>query len=125
MSFIHAIVWLDPHHAEVIHFDATRMLEQQVTSHIHYTRHHDSKTHSEHAFFAEICEALAGVEQVLVAGSSAVQADFRKYIEKSQPLVAARVVHWQTLDHPSTSELIALARRYFMAHSDAPACQVE
>lgn len=125
MSLVHAIVWLDHHHAQVIHFDATQLLEQQVTSHIHYTRHHDSKTHSEHAFFAEICAALAGVERLLVAGSSAAQADFRRYIDKFQPLVAARVVHWQTLDHPSASELIALARRYFMAHSDAPAGQAE
>ncbi len=123
MSLFHAIVWLDPHHAQILQFDETEVLAQQVRSHIHYTRHHDTKTHSEHAFFAEICEALAGVDKLLVAGSPAAQADFRRYVDKFQPQVAARVVHWQTLDHPSVSELIALARRYFMAHSDASAGQ--
>ena len=125
MSLFHAIVWLDHHHAEILEFDATQVLAHQVTSHIHYTRHHDSKAHSEHAFFSEICEALAGVDQLLVAGSPVAQADFRRYIEKFQPQVAGRVVHWQTLDHPSDSELIALARRYFAAHLDAAAGHCE
>lgn len=124
MSLFHAIVWLDQHDAQILQFDATKVSAQQVKSHIHYTRHHDSKTQSEHAFFTEICEALVGVDQLLVAGSPVAQADFRRYVEKFQPLVAACVVHWQTLDHPSASELIALARRYFMAHSEASAGQL-
>ncbi|AMM23533.1 hypothetical protein [Variovorax sp. PAMC 28711] len=125
MSLFQAIVWLDHHHAEILQFDASQVLAQQVKSHIHYTRHHDSKTHSEHAFFSEICEALAGVDLLLVAGSAPAQADFRRYVDKFQPLVAARVVRWQTLDHPSVSELIALARRYFMAHLEVPAGHLE
>ncbi|MFM9925216.1 hypothetical protein VLK31_19645 [Variovorax sp. H27-G14] len=125
MSLFQAIVWLDHHHEEILQFDATQVTAQQVKSHIHYTRRHDSKTHSEHAFFSEICEALSGVDPMLVAGSAVAQAEFRHYVEKFQPLVAARVVRWQTLDHPSASELIALARRYFMAHSEVAAGQFE
>jgi len=125
MSLFHAVVWLDHNHAQILQFDSTQVLAHQVKSHIHYTRHHDSKTRSEHEFFAEICEALAGVGQVLVAGSPVAQADFRRYVEKFRPLVAGRIVQWQTLDHPSTSELIALARRYFLDHSPTATGQFE
>ncbi|MEB0059477.1 hypothetical protein [Variovorax sp. LG9.2] len=125
MSLFHAIAWIDHHRAQILTIDATYMLAEQVVSHIHYTRHHDSKTRSEHAFFAEICEALAGVDQLLVAGSPLAQSDFRRYIDSFQPLVVGRVVHWQAMEHPSTTELIALARRYFSAHSDSAAGKFE
>jgi stalled ribosome rescue protein Dom34 len=121
MPVFHALVWLDHHHAEILQFDATQVLAQQVKSDVHYTRHHDSKTRSEHEFFAEICEALADVDQLLVVGSPVAQAEFRRYVDKFRPLVAARVVHVQTLGHPSNSEMIGLARRYFSAHSDVVA----
>jgi stalled ribosome rescue protein Dom34 len=113
MSLFHAVIWLDRHSAQILQFDFTQVQAQQVKSHIHYTRQHGSKVRSEHEFFSEICNALAGVSEVIVAGSYAMQSDFRHYVDKQRPQVAKQVVKWQTLDHPSTGELIALARRYF------------
>ncbi len=65
---IHAVVWLDRLHAQVLQFDTTQVWAQTVKAHIHYTRHHDSKVRSEHEFFDEICDSLAGIDEVLVAG---------------------------------------------------------
>lgn len=117
MSLFHAVVWADHHSAQILQFDATQVLEQQVKSHVHYTRQHGSKVRSEHEFFGDVCDALAGITEVLVAGSHTVQIDFRHYVDKHRPDVANQIVDWQTLDHPSTNELVALARRYFSTHA--------
>lgn len=116
MSLFHAIVWTDHHSAQILQFDATQVREEQVKAHVHYTRQHGSRLRSEHEFFREVCDALEGIGQVLVAGSHMAQADFRNYVNKHRPSVMAHIVGWQTLDHPTTKELVALARRYFSTH---------
>lgn len=116
MSIFHAIVWLDHDRAQILQFDASQVFEKQIKSHLHFTRHNGKETRSAHEFFGEVCDALAGVDQVLVAGPHSVQADFRHYVDKLRPDVASQIVEWQTLDHPSAGELIALARRYFAIH---------
>ncbi|MGJ7555689.1 hypothetical protein ACSFBI_16965 [Variovorax sp. RB3P1] len=56
-----------------------------------------------------------------------MQTDFRHYVEKHRPDVGNHIVGWQTLDHPTTNELVALARRYFSTHEGmaAPMKQIE
>jgi len=117
MSLFHAVVWIDHHTAQVLQFDATQVLEQQVRAHTHYTRQHGSQVRSEHAFFGEVCDATAGIAEVLVAGSHTAQADFRHYVEKHRPEVAHRIVGWEAVSHLSTNGLVALARRYFVVHA--------
>ena len=119
MSLLHAIVWLDHFSAQIFQFDASQVAEQQIKSHRHYTRHQGRETRSAHEFFGDICDALAGVDQVLVAGAHSVQEDFHHYVDKLRPDVASQIVEWQTLDQPSSGELIALARRYFASHDTA------
>ena len=117
MSLFHAVAWIDHHTAQVLQFDATQVLEQQVKAHTHYTRQHGSQVRSEHAFFGEVCDAMEGIAEVLVAGSHTAQADFRHYVEKHRPEVAHRIVGWEAVSHLSTNGLVALARRYFVVHA--------
>ena len=116
MSLFHAIVWTDRHSAQVLQFDVTPMRDAQIEAHVHYTRQDGSRVRSEHEFFGEVCDALDGLSQVLVAGSHRAQEDFRHYVCTHRPAVMQRIVGWQTLDHPTTNELVALARRYFATH---------
>lgn len=116
MSLFHATVWVDHHSAQILQFDASQVLAQQVRAHVHYTRQHGSRVRSEHEFFGEVCDALNGISQVLVAGSHMAQEDFRHYVNKHRPAVMEHIVGWQTLGHPTTNELVALARRYFSTH---------
>jgi hypothetical protein len=53
---------------------------------------------------------------VLLTGSHTALADFRHYVEKHRPQTAARIVAWEVVDHPSTNQLVALARRFFRAY---------
>ena len=109
----HAVLLIDHQHAEVLQFDASHMQAQKLHSHHRYTRQHGSETRTEHALFAQACDALKGIGEVLVAGGHLAQGDFRHYLEKHRPEVLKQVTGWETVDHPSEGQLLALAKKHF------------
>ena len=116
MSFAHAVVWLDHQNAQVLQFDAEHVKAEKVKAHSHYTRQHGSSVRTEHEFFGEVCDSLAGIAEVLVTGPHIAQADFRHYVDKHRPAVGKLIVGYETVDHPSVSESITFARKYFLRH---------
>jgi hypothetical protein len=114
MPMHHAVVWLDHHSAQVLQFDAEQVQAQAVKSRHHATRQHGSEVRDQHEFYAEVCAALAGIAEVLVTGGNIGLADFKHYADKHQPAVAAQIVGYETVDHPSDKQLVALARSYFV-----------
>jgi len=116
MSLTHAVVWTDHHAARMLQFDAEHMEAERVRASSHYTRQHHSGVRTEHEFFGEVCDATQGVDEVLVAGSRTAVADLRRYAEKHRPHVAARIVGYEVVDHPTDPQLVALARKYFLKH---------
>ena len=113
-AFHHAVVWADHHNARILPFDAHRVHSLAVHAHEHPTRQHESDERTEHEFMGEVCDALDGIAQVLVCGSHTLLADLRHYVDKHRPQVAARIVGYEVVDHPSDNELVALARRHFL-----------
>ena len=118
MSLSHAVAWIDHHAAQVLQLDAEQVLGQKVKEHVHYTRQHGSKVRSEHEFFAEVCDALSGIESILVVGSHTAQADFRHYVDKHRPAVAAQIAGWETVDHPTEGEVVKMAREFFVKRGE-------
>jgi stalled ribosome rescue protein Dom34 len=116
MSHTHAVVCTDHQAARVLQFDAEHIEAQKVRSHSHYTRQHHSGVRTEHEFFAEVCDAVKDVDEVLVTGPHTAVADLRHYAEKHRPHVAARIVGYEVVDRPTDPLLVALARRYFLKH---------
>jgi len=116
MTLSHAVLWIDHQSAQVLQFDAEQVQAQQVHAHTHHTRQHGSEVRTEHEFFGEVCDKLAGIDNVLVTGGHTAQADFRHYVEKHRPALSPHVVGWETVDHPSDGQLLALARRFFVKH---------
>jgi stalled ribosome rescue protein Dom34 len=110
----HAVAWIDDHNAQVLQLDAEDHVgTQEIKRHIHYSRHHGSKVHSEHEFFEEICDDLSGVKTILIAGSDSVLADFRHYVNKQRPLIASQICGWETVGHPTESDIVKLTRQFF------------
>ena len=116
MSLFHAVVWTDHQSAQVLQFDAEHVQAHTVRAHTHHTAQHGSAVRSQHEFFGEVCDALAGIAEVLVTGSHAAIVDFRHYAEKHRPQTATRIVAYEVVDHPSEKQLVALARKYFLKH---------
>lgn len=90
----HAVAWVDHHGAQVLQFDAEHMQAQKVKAHTHHTRQHGSSVRTEHEFFGEVCDALAGIAEVLVVGPKTGLADFRHYVDKHRPAVAKQIAGW-------------------------------
>jgi stalled ribosome rescue protein Dom34 len=116
MTMFHAVVWVDHQNAQVLQFDAEHVQTQKVKAHTHHTRQHGSVVRTEHEFFAELCDALAGIAEVLVVGPKTGLADFRHYVDKHRPALAGQIVGWEHGDHASERQLVALARQYFLKY---------
>ena len=116
MTTFHAVAWVDHQNAQVLQFDAEHVQADRIKAHGHYTRQHGSAVRSEHEFFADVCDAMAGINEVLVCGPKTGLADFKHYADKHRPETAQRVVGYETLDHVSENQLVAKAREFFLKH---------
>lgn len=116
MTLFHAVVWLDHQQAQILEFDAEHVQASKVKAHRHHTAQHGSQVRSEHEFYAHVCDALAGIPEVLVTGSKTALADYRHYVEKHRAKLAPQIVGYETVDHPSEKQLVALARAFFLKH---------
>lgn len=111
MSVTQAVVYIDHHNAQIQHLDAGP--NETVKEHKQHTRQHGSSVRSEHDFFSDVCDALTPIKETLVVGSHMAQADFRRYVEKHRPALASHLVGWETVNHPTPAQLLALARTFF------------
>ncbi|HSN18511.1 MAG TPA: hypothetical protein VLV87_09925 [Gammaproteobacteria bacterium] len=114
MPLHHAVLLLDHQHAKVLRLDSGHVQAQRLEAHSHHTRQHGSEVRTEHEFFGEVCDALKGVAEVLVAGNHQAQSDFRHYVEKHRPTVTKQIKAWETVDHPSDGQLLALAKKHLL-----------
>lgn len=115
MTLSHAVLWLDHHHADVIQFNNVDVHSHKVKDSPHDTRQHQSEVRTQHEFFGTVCDALAGINQILVTGSHIVQANFRHYVEKHREHLMPHLVGWETVNDPTEPELVALAKKFFLA----------
>lgn len=120
MSLNHAIVWIDHTKAQLIHFDGDAAESESLKT--HSTHPHPHQRHGDtHAaeddnsrFFADIAAALKDATGILVVGPAQEKNVFAAYLKTHAPAVAACIEAVETADHPSGSELLAYARKYFV-----------
>lgn len=114
ISYSHTVIWLDHHKAEVIQFnDEARDVKKLHAEH-HDTPQHHSDVRAEHELFGKVCSALADAHEVVVTAGHTSLADFRHFVTKHRPMISPKIVGWEVVDHPTTGQLIAFARRYFV-----------
>ncbi len=116
MTTLHAVVFIDHTQAQVLQFDAEHVQAEKVKTHTHQTRQHGSAVRGEHEYFGQVCDALEDIPEVLVTGPKTGLADFKHYADKHRPETAGRIVGYETVDHPSENQLVALARKYFLKY---------
>ena len=116
----YAVLWTDHQTAQFIQFDADEVQARKLRAHSHPTGQHGSGVRTEHEFFGAVCDALQTVSQVLVTGSHTATADFKHYVEKHRPQVEAHIAGYEVVDHPTDNQLVAQARKFFLALGGAP-----
>ena len=73
MPLFHSVIWIDHPNAQVLQFDADQVQQaRKVKAHTHHTRQHGSSVRTEHEFFGEVSDSLAGATEILVTGSHTV-----------------------------------------------------
>lgn len=116
MTKFHAVVHIDHQSAQILQFDAEHVEASKVKASSRHTAQHGSRVRTEHEFFGHVCDALAGIAEILVVGPGTGLADFQHYVNRHSPETARRIVDYQPVDHPSEGQLVALARRYFLKY---------
>ena len=116
MSLFHAVVWIDHQKAQILQFDEAHVQASRIKTHSHHTAQHGSSVRSEHEFFADVCDQLNGIAEVLAVGPRTGVADFEHYLKKHRPELAKQVVGYETADHPTDKQLVAMARQYFLKY---------
>ena len=73
------------------------------------------RTPESQEYFHQVVQALAGASEVLVVGPAQAKLELIKHLHAHDPAMANKVVGVETVDHPSDGQLVAYARKYFVA----------
>ncbi len=114
MPHAHAVIWLDHHSASIHHLSADAVNTRKIKAHEHPTRQHNSDVRAVHEFFSEVCDALSAEKEILVTGSNTPLTDFKHYVDKHRSALTPKIAGWETVDHPTDGQLVALARDFFV-----------
>lgn len=127
MSHYHAVVWIDHAEAHVMHIspdDVESSLVRPQTPHLqlHHKRGADKggvvgagRSPEDQHFYHEVVAALKGAQEVLVVGPASAKLQLIKHIHSHDQQMADKVIGVETVDHPTDAQLVAYARKYFVA----------
>jgi stalled ribosome rescue protein Dom34 len=118
----HAVIWIDHREAHVFHFNAADV-EQLVlhaddpTKHIHHKANSIGSGHgsTDHDYLLAVAESVADAGAVLITGPSNAKTELIAHIRQHATQLAKLIVGVETTDHPSDAQLVAYARKYFVA----------
>lgn len=122
MSHYHAVVWLDHSEAHVMHIspdDVEKSVVHPSKPHLHL--HAKSGTvgtgrqAEDSDYYHAIVEALKGAQEILVVGPAQAKLLLVKHILRHDHDMTDKIIGVETIDHPSDAQLVAYARKYFVA----------
>lgn len=122
MTHLHAVIWLDKSEARIFDFSAddvhkTVVHPDKPSKHLrHKTGAAGSgQTQEDVHYYDEIAKAVSGAGEILVVGPGQAKLAFIKHVHKHHLAIEPKVVGVETVDHPSDGQLVAYARKYFVA----------
>ena len=66
-------------------------------------------------YYHDIVEALQGAQEILVVGPAQAKLHLIKHMHAHDQSTAEKVIGVESVDHPSDGQLVAYARKYFVA----------
>jgi len=121
MSHYHAVVWIDHQRATVWQFTPTEQENTVVHAHGEHRVHSRKSTHGghksppDHKFFDEVAHALSGAHEILIIGPAQGKQEFAAYLRARHADLGSGIVAVESADHPTDAEVLAYARRHFVA----------
>lgn len=127
MSHYHAVVWIDHAEAHVMYIspdDVESSILRPAKGHhkLHHKRGMDKggavgtgRSPEDQHFYHDVVEALKGAQEILVVGPANAKLNLIKHIHSHDQQMSDKVVGVESVDHPSDAQLVAYARKYFVA----------
>ena len=127
MSHYHAVVWIDHAEAHVMHIspdDIESSIVRPANGHkkLHHKRGNDmggavgsGRTPEDQHFYHEVVDALKGAQEVLIVGPANAKLNLLKHIHSHDQGMVDKVIGVESIDHPTDAQLVAYARKYFVA----------
>lgn len=118
----HVCVWIDHREARVYalgHDDAeiARILSDDPVFHIHRKADHVGMgtVPADPGFLADVAKALAPAKAILICGPGKARTELAGYLNDHAPAIGRRIWGIEPVDHPTDRQMIAMARKYFVA----------
>jgi hypothetical protein len=118
----HVCIWIDRYKARFFgvgfeNADTVNIEDRGPHHHIHRKADHVGQGAEpiDAAFLAEIASALASAKAILIVGPGKARLELAGYLNDQYPAVAKRIWGIEAMDHPTTGELAAAARKFFRA----------
>ena len=118
----HTVVWIDHQIAKVLHFsaDTSEMVLIHSTNPNQHLHHKANSNDSGHApidkkINERVAEAIEGSEAILIAGPANAKTELVAHLKHARPTVAAKISAVEPMDHPTDGQLLAHARRFYVA----------
>lgn len=127
MSHYHAVVWIDHAEAHVMHIspddvESSILRPANAPQKLHHKRGMDKggavgsgRTPEDQAFYHDVVEALKGAKEILVMGPSSAKLHLIKHIHSHDHAMIDKVIGVESADHPTDAQVVAYARKYFVA----------
>jgi stalled ribosome rescue protein Dom34 len=121
VAHYHAVVWIDHQRATVWQFTPTAEEHTVVHAHGQHRVHSRKSTHGGHKaardvkFFEDVARALKGSHELLLIGPAQTKQEFAAFLREKHHDLGAGIVAVESADHPSDAEVLAYARRHFVA----------
>jgi stalled ribosome rescue protein Dom34 len=121
-AHFHALVWIDHREAKVFHFDADSSNSATIhNSHAHQNLHHKANSSDsghvpvDKEYLQRVVKEMAAAGAILVVGPGSAKTELNNYIQQHDPQLAAKISAVEASDHPTDGQLLAHARKFFVA----------
>jgi len=121
MHSFHVVVWLDHTEAHVIHFNRDESQADVIKSggkpHLHVRASGGSgrSAAENRTYLDQVVSAVKDAQAILIVGPGSEKTVLYKHMVKVHPEVAEKVASVESADHPTDGQLLAHARKYFVA----------
>jgi stalled ribosome rescue protein Dom34 len=122
MSHYHAVVWLDHAQAHVMHIspdDVEKSIIRPAKAHTHLHAKSGAvgagRKAEDQTYYHAIAHALEGAQEILIVGPAQAKLQLVKHIHAHDHGLVDKLIGVETVDHPTDGQLVAYARKYFVA----------
>jgi hypothetical protein len=114
----HTVVWIDHSQARIFDVDADGAKEIDIEApnrHVHSRAAVSGRREDNSAFFKEVTAALGETSELLFVGPADAKLGLIKYIHAHHATLDPNIVGVETVDHPTDGQILAYAKKYFLA----------